>query len=201
MALTPFFEVNGNRYEIRRSRFLMVELEKIRESSNIADDDQKNITKLQDMYRDLQKIKLRVDELYDKYLETFSDEDEQIYEKAKAKYEKQRNEAAEFELGANDVLHRLNKTATDNAEKLVIIALQRDENGKEIRTKEQAESIWCAWVTEVGQKVSQEWLNALIEHITGEDEREDDNSFLAQAKARAEQQAENRKQGLAKIKR
>lgn len=201
MKLSPYFEVNGNRYEIRRSRFLMCELEKIRESSNIADDDQKNIAKMQDMYKDLQKIKLRVDELYDKYLETFSEEDEQIYEKAKSKYEKQRNEAAEFELGANDVLHRLNKTVIDNAEKLAIIALQRDENGKEIRTKEQAESIWCAWVTEVGQKVSQEWLNALIEHITGVDEHEEDNSFLAQAKARAEQQAESRKQGLANIKR
>lgn len=200
MKLSPYFEVNGQCYEIRRSRFLMCELEKIRESSSLADDDQKNIAKLQDMYRDLQMMKQRKDELYKKYLETFSDEDEQIYEKAKSKYEKQRNEAAEFELSTNDVLHRLNKTVIDNAEKLVIIALQRDENGKEIRTAKQAEDIWCAYVDEVGQKVAQEWLNALIEHITGEDEREDDNSFLAQAKARAEQNAENRKAGLAKIK-
>lgn len=199
MALTPFFEVSGNRYEIRRSRYLMVELEKIRESSSVADDDQKNIARLQDMYRDLQMMKQRKDELYKKYLETLSDEDEALYERISAKYEKKRDEAAQFELDTNDLLHRLNKTVIDNAERLVIIALQRDERGKEIRSKDEAESIWCAYVTEVGQKVAQEWLNALIEHITGEDEREEDNSFLAKKRKGAEENANNRRQGMAKI--
>ncbi|MCM1437790.1 MAG: hypothetical protein NC131_01070 [Roseburia sp.] len=198
MKLCPYFEVNGERYEIRRSRYLMCELEKIRESSNVADNDQHNVVKLQEMYRDLQKLKLRTDELFDDFMEKLTDEAEQRYERIKAKYEKLRDEVMEFELNANDVLHRLNKTVIDNAERLVIIALQRDSNGKEIRTHEQAENIWCAYVDEVGQKVAQEWLNALIEHITGEDEREDENSFLAQAKARAEQ-AQNRRAGLARI--
>lgn len=199
MKLSPFFEVNGNRYEIRRSRFLMVELEKIRESSNVADDDQKNIVRLREKYDRLAMLKQRADELYNIYLESFSDEAQAMYEKAQAAYDKLFEEVSQFELNSNDLLHRLNKTVIDNAENLVIIALQRGDNGKVIRSKEEAENIWCAYVDEVGQKVAQEWLNALIEHITGEDERADDNSFLAQAKARAEQQAENRKAGLAKI--
>lgn len=200
MKLVPFFEVNGTRYEIRRSRFLMVELEKIRESSNVADNDQKNIVRLREMYNRLAILKQRADELFNTYIEDFSGEVQALYEKAQAQYDKLFDEVTQFELGANDVLHRLNKTVTDNAERLVITALQRGEDGKVIRSKEEAENIWCAYVDEVGQKVAQEWLNALIEHITGEDEREDDNSFLSQAKARAEQQAENRRAGLARIK-
>lgn len=197
MALAPYFEVNGNRYEIRRSRYLMVEFEKIRESSKIADDDPKNLIKLREKVVRLDTLKTRVDELYDEYLETFSDEAKAKYETAQAAYDKLFDEVAPA-LGKDGVMTRVSKAGADNAEKLVIVALQRGEDGKVIRSKEEAENIWCSWVDEVGQKVAQEWLNALIEHITGEDEREDDNSFLAQAKARAEQSA-NRKAGLAKI--
>lgn len=198
MKLSPYFEVNGERYEIRRSRYLMCELEKIRETSNVADDDQKNIIKLREKYSRLATAKQRADKLFDDYMETLSDESKEVYDRAQSVYDKLFEEVSQFELGANDVLHRLNKTVIDNAESLVIIALQRDSDGKVVRSKEEAENIWCAYVEEVGQKIAQEWLNALIAHITGEDEREDDNPFLAQAKARAEQ-AKNRNAGLEKV--
>lgn len=199
MALAPYFEVNGNRYEIRRSRYLMVEFEKIRESSNISDDDPKNLIKLREKVQDLDLLKNRKDELYKEFLAHPTKEAKEMHALIAAEYDALLDEVAPA-LGKDGVMTRVSKAGMDNAEKLVIVALQRGEDGKVIRSKEEAENIWCSWVDEVGQKVAQEWLNALIEHITGEDEREDDNSFLAQAKARAEQQAENRKAGLAKIK-
>lgn len=198
MKLYPYFEVNGERYDFHRSRFLIVELEKIRESAEVADDDQKNVVKLQEMYRRVAKLKQCAEELFDEYCETFSDEAEEKYERANAKYNELLDQTMDFELNSNDALHRLNKTVIDNAEKLVVIALQRDDKGEVIRSKEEAEKIWCAYVDDVGQKVAQEWLNAFVEHISGNDEQEDDNPFLAQAKARAEQ-ASNRRAGLAKI--
>lgn len=198
MKLYPYFEVNGERYDFHRSRFLIVELEKIRESADVADNDQKNVVKLQEMYRRVAKLKQCAEELFDEYCKTFSDEAEEKYERANAKYNELLDQTMDFELNSNDALHRLNKTVIDNAEKLVVIALQRDDKGKVIRSKEEAEKIWCAYVDDVGQKVAQEWLNAFVEHISGNDEQEDDNPFLAQAKARAEQ-ASNRRAGLAKI--
>lgn len=197
MKLSPYFEVNGHRYEIRRSRYLMCELEKIRESSKIEDNAGQQLIKLQDKVEQLDKLKRRVDELYDKYLETFSEDDEKRYQQAQVAYDKLFDEVSPS-LGKDGLLTRINKAGVDNAEKLVIIALQRDEKGEIRHSKEEAEKIWCSWVDEVGEVVAREWLDAFIEHITGNDEREDDNSFLAQAKAKAEQ-AENRRNGLAKI--
>lgn len=198
MKLAPYFEVNGNRYEIHRSRYLMTELEKLSESSNIEDDAGEKLVKLREQALKLDKIKRRSEELYDAYLETFSPEAEELYKRAQAEYEKLFNEVMP-QLGKNGVLNRVKKAGVDNSEKLVITALQRDESGKVIRSKEEAEEIWGSYVDEVGQEIAEEWLDAFTLHITGKDEQESDNSFLAQAKARAEQQSENRKQGLAKI--
>lgn len=198
MKLAPYFEVNGNRYEIHRSRYLMNELEKLSESSNIEDDAGEKLVKLREQALKLDKIKRRSDELYELFLQTFSPEAEELYKRAQAEYEKLFDEVMP-QLRKDGVLSRVKKAGLDNSEKLVITALQRDESGKEIRSKEEAENIWVAYVREVGQRIAEEWLDAFTLYITGQDEQESDNSFLAQAKARAEQQSENRKQGLAKI--
>lgn len=200
MAVIPYFEVGGNRYEIRRSRYLLVEWDKIRESSkNIADDDPKNLIKANEKMQRLRSLKSRVDELYGEYMVTFSDEAKAVYERAQAEYDKLFEEIAPL-LGKDGVMNRVNKAAYDNIEKLVIVALQYDSKGNVIRKKEEAEEIWCSYVDEVGQIVAESMLDRIIEHISGADESEEDSPFLAQAKARAEQQAENRKAGLAKIK-
>lgn len=199
MALIPYFEVGGNRYEIRRNRFLMVEFEKIRESSNVEKNIGQEVIQAQKKLNRLNALNQRVDELYDKYLETFSDEDRARWEKAQAEYDKLFPEVMPL-LEKGGILERVDKLGTDNIEKLVIIALQYNEKGKAIRSKEEAENIWCAWVDEVGQVVAQQWLNAFANHIMGYDENDEDSPFLAQAKAKAEQQAKNRRQGMEKIK-
>lgn len=198
MTLIPYFEVNGNRYEIRRSRYLVVEFEKIRESSNIGDDESKEFAKLQDKAMQLDKLKIRSDELFDAYLETLTDEAHEAYEKVHAEYEKLFDEVAPS-FGKEGLITRIDKTFIDNAEKLVITALQRDESGKVIRTKEEAEDIWEAYVDEVGQKIAREWLHAFTDYITGIDKNDNRSFFLKQEQTKAEQQA-NRKQGLAQIK-
>lgn len=198
MTLIPYFEVNGNRYEIRRSRFLLCEFEKIQASSKLEDDAGQKLIELQEKAQQLDKLKQRKDDLFDAYLETFSEDAKKLYEQANAEYEKLFEEVMP-QLGKNGLLARIKKVGMDNAEKLVIIALRYDERGKEIRSKEEAEDIWCSWVVEVGQVIAQQWLNAFIDCITGDDECENKSSFLAQAKARAEQQAANRKAGLSKI--
>ena len=199
MKLSPYFEVNGQRYEIRRSRFLMCELEKIRESSDVEKNIGQEVIQAQKKVNRLNALNRRVDELYDKYLETFLDEDKARWEKAQAEYDKLFEEVMPL-LEKGGVLERVDKVGVDNTEKLVIVALQHNEKGEVIRKKEEAEEIWCSWVDEAGQVVAQKWLNAFANHIMGYDESEEYNSFLAQAKARAEQKAENQKAGLAKIK-
>ena len=64
-----------------------------------------------------------------------------MYERAKAHYDKVFAETAQFEVEQNGISQKVQKTAIDNAEKLVIIALQKNDKGETIRTEEQANNM------------------------------------------------------------
>ena len=193
------FEVNGNTYEIIRTRYLQAEFNRIsEENKELSPEDEKGYALLQDKYARLEKLSNRVKELEDKYYESFDDADGELYDKAKAQYDKVYQETIDFELSLNGIAKRVQKIAIDNAEKVLIRALQIDKEGKEIRTHKEAEDIWCSYVDEVGKNAAVEWLLYFVNYVTGNDSVEDD-PFVAQAKAKAEQKA-NMRQGLKRIK-
>lgn len=197
MSNIPFFEVNKQRYEIKRNRYLVAELDKLRnERTALTDNDEQNIVKLQDKSARLEKLANRVKELEDKFYETFDENDEAIYKRAKAHYDEMIDEFTKFELEAGGVMGKAQKAALDNAEKLVLIALQKGEKGEIIRTYQEAEEIWCSFVDEVGTNAASEWLLYMVNYIAGND-ADEENPFVAQAKAKAERKA-NMKKGIAK---
>jgi hypothetical protein len=196
--ITPYFELGKQRYEIKRNRYLSAELDRIRnESGALSAEDEQNIVKLQDKYASLKKLAERVKELEDKYYETFSEEDEAIYKRAKSHYDNVLNDVTRFEIETNGVMSRAQKAGIDNAEKLVIIALQKDDKGNTIRTAEESNDIWCSYVDEVGQATAIEWLLYMVNYISGNDGADEENPFITQAKAKAEQRA-NMKKGIGK---
>ena len=193
------FFVEGKEFIIVRNRYLQAEFDSItKQGKTLTEEEETSYALLQDKYLRLEKIAVRVTELEDKYYETFDDADCEIYEKAKAQYDKVYKETVAFELAQNGIAKKVQKVAIDNAEKIVIRALQLDNKGNEIRSKEEAENIWCTYVDEVGKNVATEWLLYFIQYLTGSDNVED-SPFVAQAKAKAEQKA-NMKQGLKRIK-
>lgn len=193
------FFVEGKEFIIVRNRYLQAEFDSITKQGNtLTEEEETSYALLQDKYLRLEKLAERVNELEDKYYETFDDADCEIYEKAKAQYDKVYKETVAFELAQNGIAKKVQKVAIDNAEKVVIRALQLDNKGNEIRSKEEAENIWCTYVDEVGKNVATEWLLYFIQYLTGNDNVED-SPFVAQAKAKAEQKA-NMKQGLKRIK-
>lgn len=193
------FEVNGKEYEIKRNRYLKAKYdEMVDENVSLSNDEQKSYALLEEKYGRLEKLALRTKELEDAYYETFDYDAGVLYEKAKAQYEKLLKETIDFELQQNGIANKVKKVTIDNAERLLISALQIDENGKTIMSKEEAQEIWCNYVDEVGQNSAIEWLLCFVNYITGNDKVEDD-PFVSQAKAKAEQKA-NMKKGLNKIK-
>lgn len=193
------FFVEGKEFIIVRNRYLQAEFDSITKQGNtLTEEEETSYALLQDKYLRLEKLAERVNELEDKYYETFDDADGEIYEKAKAQYDKVYKETVAFELAQNGVAKKVQKVAIDNAEKVVIRALQLDNKGNEIRSNEEAENIWCSYVDEVGKNVATEWLLYFIQYLTGSDNVEE-SPFVAQAKAKAEQKA-NMKQGLKRIK-
>jgi hypothetical protein len=191
----PTFEINGKTYEIRRTRYLMAEFDKRKNQLDMASDEDSKYEKQKNKLESLQKLAERKSELYDIYLTTFDDNDERLYNKCCEAYDKLYEEIK----GLDNVIGEKQKALIDMSESLIIEALTRNENGEEIRTKEEANNIWCDYVVEIGKQTATEFVIYTINYILGID-NDDENPFLSQAKAKAEQRKANMRKGLQKIK-
>ena len=188
----PFFEVDGKKYEIKRTRYLQAEFDEMRSTLEMTDEEQVAYARELDFDSRLEKLKERTEELYAKYLETFDDKDEEMYRKANMAYNAMIDEASRME----SIGGKQRKKTLDLGEALIIKALQVDNEGKVIRTENEAKSIWEGFVEENGQVIAVQFVVYFTNYIIGGDE-DIENPFIAQAKAKAEQKA-SMKQGIAK---
>ena len=193
--LNPYFEVEGKKYEIIRTRALECEYDKIREQNKL-DDESISLT------NDYAKLMLEYEEIMEKYNiakeEYFDDvlnkDKKSKYKAFKELSDEKFNELKNFELNNKGFsLNKVQKVAYNNGVQLLVFALceqcklERDE----------AISVWDKFVAHFGQDIAQEWINAMIQTLF--DSEEDENPFLKQAKARAEQKMQQRR-GLLKMK-
>lgn len=190
----PFFEVDGKRYEIKRTRYLLAEFEKRKDELSLSDEEQIEYQKEIDKRKSLEKLSARKDELYDIYLETFDENDKNKYDRACMAYDELVKEIAKM----GNVSGTYHQKIVDISEQLIIASLQWDINGKTIRTLDEANEIWSSYVDEVGEQQAIEFVSYAATYIiSGDDETE--NPFVVRARAKAEQQLQM-KQGLKKTK-
>lgn len=190
----PFFELEGQRYEIKRNRYLQAEFNDLKAEMQMTEDEQIAYAKETDFQNRLEKLLKRKEELYEKYLETFDEKDEEIYNKACIAYDKFIEENGKIQ----SIASKQQKKMVDIGEKLIIKSLQINEKGEKIRTSEEATDIWCNFVDDIGEYVAMEFIAFTLNYIVGTDE-DAENPFLTQAKAKVEQKA-NMKKGLSVVK-
>lgn len=193
--IIPFFELNGQRYEIKATRYLLAEYDNLGEENELSNEDKANAIKAQSLIGDIQKYAEKVKELEEKFFDTFDDEDERKYLKAKALYEKALGEltALEVETGSTT---KLQKAGIDLLEKVAIKGLAEQYfNFDEIKAK----YIWEQYAEKLGNNSTVEWLTAMSECLfRNEEQIEEENSFLSQMRKKAAQKAINRKNGIRK---
>ena len=188
--IIPFFELNGQRYEIKRTRYLLAEYDKLGEESQLSNEDKANAIKAQSLIGDIQRYAEKGKELEEKYFETFDDEDERKYLKCKALYETKLEELTELEVESGSTT-KLQKAGIDLLEKIAIKGLAEQHfNFDEVK----AQKVWENYVdTLPNHETVIEWLTCMSECLFREDEEVEENSFLSQMRAKAEQRAINRK--------
>ena len=191
---TPYFEINGTRYDIKKNRYLQAEFDEMKRGMELTDDEELDYVKEQELAEKIEKLAKRKNELYDKYLETFDDEDERVYNKACVAY----NVLLDQLNQSKGVTAKKRKQMLDLGEAIIIKALQTNDKGETIRTESEAKGIWNDFALEYGDMTRLEFVVYTVNYIIGNDE-EYENPFIAQAKARAEQKA-NMKKGIAKVK-
>ena len=190
MKLVPFFELNGTRYEIKRTRYILAEYDRLGEESQLSNEDKENAIKAQGLMADIQKYAEKTQELEDRYFETLDDEDERKYLKMKALRDKSLQELARLEAETGST-NRLQKAGVDLLEKIVIKALAEQYFNFD---EQKAQSIWEQYVDTVSNKQEiVEWLSAMSECLFNEEDEVEDTSFLAQMRKRSEERAKNRR--------
>ena len=194
--LNPFFEVNGKKYEITRTRAVECEYEKIREQNKL-DDEQISLT------NDYAKLMLEYEEILEKYKGAKDEYFEDILNKdKKAKYKAFKElsdekfaEIKDFELSNKEFsLNKVQDFAYKNGVELLVFALN-EQYGV---TNADARAIWEDFEEHLGKETAKEWISVMVQTLF-EREDEEENPFLKLAKAKAQQREEHRK-GLAKVK-
>lgn len=179
-TITPFFEVDGIRYEIKRTRYLLAEYDKMSSESSLSNEDKENAIKAQSLIADIQRYAEKTKELWEVFSETFNDEDERKYLKAKSLYENSLAELTRLEVESGCTT-KLQKAGVDLLERVAILGLAEQYFGFDMN---KAKDVWVEFVETNGKSNASEWLSAMAQCLFAE-EKEEDNSFLAQMRERA----------------
>ena len=196
MKINPYFEVKGTTYEIKRTRYLESEYDKIISRSKLSTE-QENVfadyIKLESEYNEiLEKFKAAKDDYFANVLDK---EKKEIYLAFKELSDEKYEDIREFTTKNPDFsLKDIQTLAYENGVKLLYVALQEQYS----LTEQQAYLVWEDFVEHFGPLVATEWILEMVKSLFEKDE-EDENPFLRQAKAKAIQRMEHRN-GLNKIK-
>lgn len=186
--LLPFFDVEGKKYEIKPTRYLWAEFDKLTRENAISDDEKKAALLLKEEADSFQKIKAKYEESEAAYLENPIDsEKEELYEKYKVIYEKRREQFYDKVI-VDKSIEKMNKSSVDNLEAVLMLALKEQYSLSE----QEAQSTWESYVDEIGAQTASEWLIAMGNCLFAE--KEDENSFLEKMR---QKEAEKQKRFVA----
>lgn len=189
--IIPFFELTGQRYEITKTRWLLAEYDKMAKAITQSEEERQNAIKASNLIEDVKKYADKTKEFWDKFCENPTEENKQTYLMFKSMSDTAIDEYNAIMLKINGV----SKETIDILEKVAIKGLAEqyfDFN------EEKAKEIWEKYVEKLGNNATVEWLLGMRECLFGEDDEVEENSFLAQMRKRAEEKANNRKNGMKK---
>ena len=193
--INPFFEVNGNRFELKRTRYLVAEYDKATKESNLKAEDTENVLKVQRLASDSKKFAERLEVLEEKYFETFDDEDERKYLKCKELLEQTMEKMAHIEASTECTKIAI-ETSARILENIAILGLAEQYFNF---NKELATQTWESYVESLpSQNMAIEWLQLMADSLFNEEVEEEGNDFFSMKRKEAEKIAENRRKALKK---
>ena len=197
MRINPYFELNGNRYEFKRTRWLIAEYKRLGEESPLSADDKANAIKANNLVADAKQLAEKVKELWEKLCENPTPENRATYSMFKEMSDEAIEKYNDF-ITKNDAVNTSFKHSIDIFEKVAIKALAEQYFGM---NENLAKQTWEMFVdTMESHDDVAEWLMAMADCLFNEDNDEEDTGFLAQ-KRRADIERENNRKSAFRKKR
>ena len=190
--LKPVFTVNGKDYELKRTRALLVEFQKITEKNKMSEEDANKYLEIREtfdeMEREIEQISEKLAEARNEFYNDPTNADK------KAKFEALKKLLKEVQKPLTDgksvemqYLNKMTKIMLDNYEKAIIFAISEQHN----MSMTSAEKTWQEFVDEVGVAEASQWVYAIGDTLFNTEA--EDNNFLAKKRAQQEQKLLARK--------
>lgn len=192
----PYFVANGKTYEIKRTRFLECEYERISKQKKLTDEEELASAKYIKLQSDYAEVVDKYNTAKDEYFNDVLDETKKgKYLAFKALVDDQYKELTTFAVTNKDFdMSKIENTAYENGLEVLYAALEEQHN----LSHEQAVAVWADFSDHLGKAQAQEWVLAMLNELFDREDEEDD-PFLKQARLKAQQRAEQRK-GLKVVK-
>lgn len=177
--ITPYFEVNGNRYEFKRTRWLIAEYRRLNEENPLANEDKENAIKASNLVADVKRYAEKEKECWEALCENPTEDNQRIYFLFKGMSDKAIADYNSF-IAVNNTLERATKHSIDILERVAIKALAEQYFGM---NENLAKQVWESFVeTHDDHNTVAQWLQAMAECLFVEDEDEDNDDFLSRMK-------------------
>ena len=193
--INPYFELNGTRYEIKKTRWLIAEYNKMRNETPLSDDDKVNVLKAQQLISDVKKYNDKETEWWDKFCENPTEENQRTYFLFKNMSDKAVRDYNEF-AATSKPIEKAHKHTIDLLEKIAIKGL-----GEQYFDMDEAKGrhLWESYVDTVEHHAEiGEWLMAMNDCLFGENNEDNDEGFLAQKRKMDAEREQNRKSAILK---
>ena len=175
-TIIPFFEVNGKKYEITKTRYILAEYQKLFNENQLSNKDKADSIKVNALAKDVKRYLDKTKELEAIYFDTFDSEDERKYLKAKELYDTALEKLTLLEIESGCTT-RFQKVVIDLLEQITIKSIaERYFDFDESKATE----VWLKYTEEVGNDITVEWLLYMNDCIFNSNDERHENSFLAQ---------------------
>jgi hypothetical protein len=195
MRINPYFELDGTRYELKRTRWLIAEYEKLGREMALSPEDKADAMKANNLMADAKSLAEKAKEMWDNLCENPTPENRATYSLFKEMSDEAIEKYNDF-VAKNDTVNTSFKRSIDILEKVAIKALAEQYFGM---NEALAKKTWEQFVdaSDDHNKVG-EWLIAFGDCLFVDDDDEEDTGFLAQKRKMDEERANNRKSAIRK---
>jgi hypothetical protein len=176
--IIPFFTLNGVKYEIKKTRWLVAEYNRLNEESPLTDEDRADAIKASNLVADAQKFAEKEKEWWDKLCVEPTEENRNTYFMFKKMSDDAVSAYNEFVVTHN----ALQDASRHNINVLEQIAIKGIAEQYFHMNEAEATKIWEAFVdSQENHNIVGEWLTAMAQCLfMEEDEKEEGNDFLSQ---------------------
>lgn len=195
MRINPYFELDGTRYELKRTRWLIAEYKKLGEDTPMSAEDKSNAITANNLVADAKKFADKANDMWDRLCENPTPENRATYMMFKEMSDEAIAKYNDF-VSKNDAVNTSFKHSINILEKVAIKALAEQYFGM---NETVAKQTWEKFVdTKESHDDVAEWLVAMADCLFGEDDEEETDDFLSQKRKMDEERANNRKSAIRK---